>query len=75
MIMPGMTDSMTAIPGDLLGGNMPYDFWTTKIKGTTSYCMRSKVTGKKYCYKSKADRDKAVRIHEAMWAKSHPGEK
>ena len=45
---------------------MPYDLFTKKREGGTVYCMTSKDTGKTYCYKSKADREKGMRMHEAF---------
>lgn len=43
---------------------MPYTLTTQKRKGKNVFCMISKDTGKKYCYKSKAAREKGMRVHE-----------
>ena len=43
---------------------MPYDLFTKKREGKEVYCMTSKNTGKTYCYKSKADRENGMRMHE-----------
>ncbi len=43
---------------------MPYDNFTRKKGGKTFYCMKNKNTGKTYCYKSKSDRERGVRVHE-----------
>ncbi len=43
---------------------MPYIFSTKVIKGQKRYCMRSKDTGKQYCYSSEKARMEGAKIHE-----------
>lgn len=45
---------------------MPYDLFTKVIKGQKKYCMRTKSTGKVYCYKSKSDRATGMKMHHAF---------
>lgn len=45
---------------------MPYEKFTRVIKGAKKWCMKSLDSGKTYCYKSKADRDKGMQMHEAF---------
>lgn len=46
---------------------MPYTLSTRKGKGGGGlFCMTSSKTGKTYCYKSDAERKKAMQIHEAF---------
>lgn len=41
---------------------MPHTFSRSEGK----YCMTSKDTGKRYCYKSSAARKKGIKMHEAF---------
>lgn len=43
---------------------MPYTNFTKKVGGKKKYCMKSKDTGKSYCYSSAAARAKGKRMHE-----------
>ena len=45
---------------------MPYDLFTKEKEGKKLFCMKNKSTGKTYCYKSKADREKGQKMHEAF---------
>lgn len=44
---------------------MPYTKYATTRNGKKVFCMKNISTGKKYCYKSKADRKEGMRLHEA----------
>ena len=43
---------------------MPYNLFKAKKEGKVKFCMKSKDTGKTYCYPSAADRKKGARMHE-----------
>jgi hypothetical protein len=43
---------------------MPWRNYTQQREGKTFYCMETIATGKKYCYKSKADREEGKRMHK-----------
>jgi len=45
---------------------MPYALSTKKVKGKNKWCMTSEDTGKTYCYKSKAARERGMQMHEAF---------
>lgn len=49
---------------------MPYNLSETTRNGKKMFCMKSRKTGKRYCYKSKAARSKAMDLH-----KRYAGEK
>ena len=43
---------------------MPYTLSTKTVKGKKKWCMKSKDTGKSYCYDSPAARAKGMKMHE-----------
>lgn len=45
---------------------MPYRDFTKEKDGKTLYCMTSQDTGKTYCFKSEAAREKGKKMHEAF---------
>lgn len=45
---------------------MPYILSTKTVKGKKKFCMRSKESGKMYCYNSTQARADGMKLHEAF---------
>lgn len=45
---------------------MPYNLFTKVKAGKKLFCMEAINSGKKYCYKSKADRAMGMKMHHAF---------
>jgi hypothetical protein len=45
---------------------MPYTLFQKEEKGEKKYCMKSKETGKTYCFDSPEKRKKGMRMHEVF---------